>query len=169
MSHIYVELTTFQFQLFEEPNMKFGIIGYGRFGKLWENALSPFGEVIIYDKNLNTTLEKATHVDMLFLTVPISQFKACCEAIKPYLNPESLLIDCCSVKMYPVNIMQTIFPEKQNMVATHPLFGPDSVQTTGGLTGHKIVICNVHQGTSRHQKISAPLETLYKKICGNGL
>ena len=33
--------------------MKFGIVGFGRFGKLWAQALSSFGEVLVYDKSGN--------------------------------------------------------------------------------------------------------------------
>lgn len=36
--------------------MKFGIVGFGRFGQLWTNALLPFGEVFVYDKSVITIL-----------------------------------------------------------------------------------------------------------------
>jgi prephenate dehydrogenase len=149
--------------------MKFGIIGYGRFGQLWANALSSYGEVIIYDELLKMgDIKKAVKADIIFLTVPISQFENCCENIKKYLNPdnnpESLLVDCCSVKIYPVNMMRKIFSEKQNMIATHPLFGPDSVQSTGGLKGHKIVICPVYNNKLRYQKMVEPLEMIFHNM-----
>lgn len=133
--------------------MKFGIIGFGRFGKLWANALLAFGEVLVYDKYLTTheensrfkmaTLAEVCQAEVIFLIVPISDFARTCEHIKPLLNPQSLVIDCCSVKEYPIKMMQQVFTESQALIGTHPLFGPDSVKKTGGLTGHKIVLCPV--------------------------
>ncbi len=133
--------------------MKFGIIGFGRFGKLWANSLLPYGKVLVYDKtaflhDVNSkiklsTLAEVTKVDMLFLLVPISEFENCCDEIKDLITPHTIIVDCCSVKVYSVNIMKKIFSENQPLIATHPLFGPDSVKKTGGLTGHKIVLCPI--------------------------
>lgn len=132
--------------------MIFGIIGYGRFGQLWANALLPFGEVRAYEKNTNpyvettttlkmVTLPEVTQADIIFLLVPISEFERSCEQIKPYLNSNSIVIDCCSVKIYPVTVMQKVFSETQPLFATHPLFGPDSAQKTGSIAGQKIAVC----------------------------
>lgn len=133
--------------------MKFGIVGYGRFGKLWANALLPFGEVWVYDKNniqhnnnsqINIgTLKEVARSDFVFLLVPISEFENCCKEIKVLLNPNTAVVDCCSVKVYSFHVMRKVFSEHQPMIVTHPLFGPDSVQKTGGLSGHKIVLCPV--------------------------
>ncbi len=122
--------------------MRFGIIGLGRFGRIWTQALLPFGEVMVYDKkNQGTHLQEAASADVVFLTVPISEIESCCYEIKPYLKPTSIIADCCSVKVYPVQVMKEVFSSSQAMVATHPLFGPDSVQKSGGLSGHKMVVC----------------------------
>lgn len=132
--------------------MIFSIIGFGRFGQLWAQALSSFGMVRVYNKQSpitthdnakiqTATLAEAAQADIIFLCVPISQFEQCCQDIKPLLNPNSLIVDCCSVKIYPVQIMQKIFTDTQSIIGTHPLFGPDSVQKTGSLKGHKMVVC----------------------------
>jgi prephenate dehydrogenase len=138
--------------------MIFGILGYGRFGQLWAEALSHFGEVIIYDTaDLSqvdnnhidnnyiriATLPEVSQADVIFIIVPISDFEGCCSQVKTFVNPNAIVVDCCSVKMYPVHIMQKIFSKQQPLVATHPLFGPDSVKKSGGLTDHKIVVCTV--------------------------
>ncbi len=150
--------------------MQFGIIGFGRFGKLWAQALLPFGEVLVYDTHLPTqldntqlkisTLAEVTQADIVFLLVPISEFARGCEQIKPLLNPKSLLVDCCSVKVYPLTIMQQVFSKQQAFIGTHPLFGPDSVKRTGGLAGHKIVLCPV-PGTELQVKL---LEDLFMQM-----
>ncbi len=121
--------------------MTFGVIGYGRFGKLWARCLEAYGEVKIYDKNLGLgRLEDVLTCDYLFVLVPIGVFEEVCESIRDRLNPETVVVDACSVKMHPAQTMRHLFGEKQNMVATHPLFGPDSVARLG-LAGRKMVLC----------------------------
>ena len=131
--------------------MKFGIVGCGRFGKLWADAFLPFGTVMVYDKKTRSeiqtntsiqmvTLQEVAQADIIFLLVPIAEFETSCQQIKSVINPDSLVVDCCSVKVFPVRIMQEIFTESQPLLGTHPLFGPDSVSRTGGMKGHKIVV-----------------------------
>ncbi|MBS0349589.1 MAG: prephenate dehydrogenase/arogenate dehydrogenase family protein [Proteobacteria bacterium] len=134
--------------------IKFGIIGFGRFGQLWAKALLPFGSVWVYDKNTSEKIsdsaikvsnleEVLKNAEILFLLVPISEFELSCRQIKDLVQPNTLIVDCCSVKVHPVNIMQKIFNPSQPLLGTHPLFGPDSVKRTGGLQKHKIVLCPV--------------------------
>ncbi len=132
--------------------MRFGIIGYGRFGKLWAGALSSCGEVLVYDKEFvdkipvlagmtkRATLTEVVDVDVLFLLVPISVVGDCCREIAPLLKPGVTVADACSVKTYPAKIMLELLPANQPIIATHPLFGPDSVARLG-LAGRDIVVC----------------------------
>lgn len=142
--------------------MKFGIIGLGRFGNLWANALLPFGEVFVYDKHtihnnhpniIVSSLSEVTNVDFLFLLVPISELEHCCNEIKDLLHPHTVVVDCCSVKVYSTTVMKKIFNNNQLIIATHPLFGPDSVKKTGGLAGHKIVLCPTQSEHSKQAQI----------------
>lgn len=140
--------------------MIFGIIGLGRFGTLWANSLLSFGQVVAYDKNSQmsshhqnikiTSLPEVCQADVLFLLVPISEFEKCCLHIKSLLSPHTLVVDACSVKVFPANVMRKIFISAQSLVATHPLFGPDSVKRTGGLKDHQIVVCPI-QGDQKKQ------------------
>lgn len=129
--------------------MTCGIIGYGRFGKLWAHTLLQHGcSVIVYDKKsipqktkLVTTKDfsEVTAVDFLFLLVPISQMESVCKNISKLLKPNTVVVDACSVKVYPLKIMCRFLQKYQPIIATHPLFGPDSVARLG-LTGQKIVV-----------------------------
>lgn len=122
---------------------KFGIIGYGRFGKLWAKCLKPFGKVFIYKKSDSTEkLLKTIDTDFLFLLVPISQIADVCKQIKKHLTPKTVVVDACSVKEYPVQMMKKYLPKGQPIIATHPLFGPDSVKQFG-LKNQRIVVCPV--------------------------
>lgn len=150
--------------------MKFGIVGFGRFGKLMADALKPYGTVQVCDKNFVTTtppagiypvtLAEVAEADIVFLFTPISELAICCQQIKDYLRPETLVVDGCSVKVYPLEVLAQHLPANQSFIGTHPLFGPDSVHHSGGLAGHKIVIC---EGRCSQEK-KLQLEELFKKM-----
>ena len=143
--------------------MIFGIVGYGRFGKLLTEALLPFGDIVVYDKSLMSltphtqlkvgTLRDVAQADLVFLVVPISEFETTCLEIKNFLKPQTLVVDCCSVKVYPAQIMHQVFSKTQPLIATHPLFGPDSVKKSGGLKEHKIVICPIQCDADRENQL----------------
>lgn len=125
--------------------MIFGILGHGRFGKLWASCLKPFGEVRIFDPKKDktqhfNTLEEVLSADFLFVLVPIGRFESVCKSIAKKLPPSTVVVDACSVKVHPAKVMQSVFSKKQPLIATHPLFGPDSVERLG-LKGRKIVLC----------------------------
>lgn len=150
--------------------MKFGIIGFGRFGQLWANSLLPFGDVFVYDKSFVqqsaksrikiTTLQDLAQADVVFILVPISSFKSSCVEIKDLLNPTTLVVDCCSVKIYPVDVMRRVFSSTQPLLATHPLFGPDSIKKSGGLVGHKIAICPIAPSENKQNQ----LQVIFNKM-----
>lgn len=149
--------------------MKFGIVGYGRFGKLWAHALLPFGEVWVYEKNSDLkldaglkmgSLQEVAQADVVFLLVPISEFEKSCQQIKEYLAPNIVVVDGCSVKVHPAEVMQRIFAKTQPIMATHPLFGPDSVKRSGGLARHKIAVCPVRCSEAQQQQ----LENLFQEM-----
>jgi len=143
-------------------NITFGVIGFGRFGKLWTKCLAEHGRVLVYEKkeidNKNdypdlefVSLEKVINCDILFPLVPISEFKKCCQEIKPYLNNKTLVVDVCSVKIHPAQAMKEVFSDDQPIIASHPLFGPDSAKRDG-LAGHKIVVCPIRVSEEQKQK-----------------
>lgn len=144
--------------------MNFGIVGYGRFGQLLAKSLMPYGEVRVCDVNqarfssdslhMSSTLELVAASDILFLAVPISVFESMCLALKPYVQPSTTLVDCCSVKIFPIETMLRVFSNEQPIIGTHPLFGPDSVKRTNGLVGHRIVVCPVRCASEQLDKLS---------------
>ncbi len=152
--------------------MTFGIIGYGRFGKLWAQCLAPYGQVLIYDQKIrklknnsdfknvsNVSLHQVVKSDLLFLLVPMSQMQNCCRRISRILKPETIVVDACSVKMKPAIQMKKYLPVNQTIIATHPLFGPDSVKHLG-LAGRKIVVYPLRCSAAKQ----AAFENLLKKM-----
>lgn len=153
-----------------EKKLTFGMIGYGRFGKLWTKYFSKHGEVFVFDKKketiektLNITpsnLKQAISADIVFLTVPISELENCCEEISPLLSPKTLVVDVCSVKTWSVSVMKKHLPKNQPILATHPLFGPDSEKIRNGINGFKIVICP----TKKKNELEKKLIDIFKKF-----
>src|SRR5262249_37975451 len=51
----------------------------------------------------------------------------------------TLVIDVCSVKVHPVRVMQEFLPAGVDILATHPMFGPDSSDNGANFTGLRFV------------------------------
>lgn len=128
-----------------------GIIGYGRFGKLTVRNLAADFKVVVHTRDTAkadvlrkygselVSLEKACAQRVVILCVPISAMQTTLDRIAPLLKPGTLVVDVCSVKVYPVKWMTALLPKHVNILATHPMFGPDSAAES--LAGHKIVLC----------------------------
>ena len=118
-----------------------GIIGFGRFGKVLANILQRGFAIKAYDPkpagpfpgvqflDLDTVLNEK----VVFIAVPIRHFESVIADISTKLKKETTLIDVCSVKNYPVNIMLKILPDHIGVIATHPMFGPDSYMSNSNL------------------------------------
>jgi prephenate dehydrogenase len=113
-------------------NLSFSIIGYGRFGKILHKLLSQHSDkIFIFDSRDDASsnvqsLEKALQSDIVFIAVPIRKFESVIVDISQYRLHNTTIIDVCSVKVYPSNIMKQYLPEHVGIVSSHPLFGPDS-------------------------------------------
>ncbi len=143
-----------------------GIIGFGRFGKLTARYLADEYDVAVYHRTDKTaeinrtgarpaSLEEVCRQDIVLPCVPISVFQEILIEIAPLLRPDALVVDVCSVKEYPVRLMTAILPETVSILATHPMFGPDSASDS--LEGRKICLCKVRIAEKKYQNIKACL------------
>jgi len=139
-----------------------GIIGFGRFGKLASHYLAKDFDVLVHtraDKGSEISqtgaraaaLEAVCRQDIVIPCVPISIFKNFLTDIAPLINPAALIIDVCSVKEYPIRWMKEILPDTVSILATHPMFGPDSASNS--LYGRKICLCKVKIEEKQYRKI----------------
>jgi prephenate dehydrogenase len=146
-----------------------GILGFGRFGKLIAQYLARDFDVLVYNRSDSAnaiiesgakpaSLEEACRQKMVILSVPISVFQVTLETVAPLLNPDALVIDVCSVKEYPVQLMKDLLPEGVSILATHPMFGPESA--ADALQGRKIVLCAERINDSVYQKIKSYLMSM---------
>lgn len=130
--------------------MKIGIFGFGSFGQLTTMHLVNHAEVLVYDRNHAKTqaiadlgakpvsLEEAAGADVVILAVNLDVLEVTLQAIAPHLKPGTLVADVTSVKIKPAEMMQRLLPDHCQILATHPLFGPQTASQS--LAGHKIVI-----------------------------
>ena len=71
--------------------------------------------------------------------MPVQALREVIGAIAEALEPGTLVVDVCSVKMTPLRWMRELLPEHVEILGTHPLFGPQSA--ADGLDGHTVVVC----------------------------
>lgn len=147
---------------------KIGLIGFGRFGKLIVRHFSNDFEFYVYDKSANkneiknnnvvpSSLKGLCQLDIIILAVPISELKSVLNEIKNLLKKDSLVVDVCSVKEYPIKLMKDILPKTVQILGTHSMFGPDTAYDS--LEGRKIVLCKVRIQNKFYLQIKRFLES----------
>ena len=118
-----------------------GLIGFGRFGKVLANILQKGFAIKTYDLTPPHTFTGVEIADLttvlkekvIFIAVPIRHFESVIQNIASKLSEQALVIDVCSVKKYPTEVMKKILPEQVSIIATHPMFGPDSYSSNNRL------------------------------------
>ena len=139
-----------------------GILGFGRFGELASRYLAPDFEVIVHTRAdraadikqtgaLAGSLEEVCRQDIIIPCAPISIFKGFLADIAPLIKPGALVVDVCSVKEYPIRWIQETLPDRVSILATHPMFGPDSAAASPA--GRKICLCKVKLAENQYRKI----------------
>lgn len=129
------------------------IIGVGAFGELAAKHLAPHFDLILHDPNKDLrafaeslqaragSLKEAAACDAIILAVPVQQIKSVLEEISPLLKKDAIVVDVASVKVKPADFMKQILPPTVKIIATHPLFGPQSGKN--GIQGLNIALCPI--------------------------
>ncbi|GFE67306.1 prephenate dehydrogenase [Litoreibacter roseus] len=140
-----------------------GIVGFGAFGQLAAAHLGEYFEISAYDpspglaktaQQLGVTLSSlhsVSQADVILIAAPVSSFEEVVSEIAVACNPGALIVDVGSVKVIPSEIMRRLLPNHMDIVATHPLFGPQSAGP--GIEGLKVAVCPI-QGR-RHMRLAA--------------
>ena len=112
---------------------KIGIIGFGRFGKILAQILSTEYKIFIHDPKKGIkcdyqrlSLSEIVKCEIIFIAVPIREFENVIKSLRKLNLQNTTIIDVCSVKTHPVNVMEKNLPKNVGIIATHPMFGPDS-------------------------------------------
>ena len=116
------------------------IIGFGRFGAMLHSLLSKGFEVDVFDKNSidnsdvnEVSLEDVLQNETIFIAVPIRDFENLVKDISKKISSGKTVIDVCSVKVFPKKVMLDNLSNETDIIATHPLFGPDSLKDSGSV------------------------------------
>ena len=144
-----------------------GIIGFGRFGALAARYLASDFPVTVYDSGKRAAAIRAVGAvpgdlaavctqRVVVLCVPISAMGDHIARIAPLLAPGTLVVDVCSVKEAPAEWMRSGLPDHVSILATHPMFGPDSAAES--LQGRKIVLCPERIEPGRYERIRGYLQ-----------
>jgi prephenate dehydrogenase len=132
------------------PQKTVGIYGLGRFGSFYSQLLSPYFNVRAYSRNPGRGTppgvrrvgeDELLDSPVLILCVAISALEQVLRGIAGRLRPGTLVMDTCSVKAMPAAWMEKILPSPVKILATHPMFGPDSAH--GGVEGLPLILSPV--------------------------
>ena len=129
------------------PVKNLGIYGLGRFGRFYAELLSRYAAVKAYSRNPGIAAppgvrrvdeEQLCTQPVIILCVAISGLPEVLQRMAPKLKPGTLIMDTCSVKSMPARWMEQMLPPEVKILATHPMFGPDSAR--GGLEGLPMIL-----------------------------
>lgn len=130
--------------------MTVGVYGLGRFGRFWAGLLAGRFPVIAYNRTPGRELPEGVesvdlnglvNADVIFLCNAISAMDPVLRQIAPLLRAGTTVFDTCSVKVYPIRLMQEILPAEVSIMGTHPMFGPDSARS--GVHGLPLILSPV--------------------------
>jgi len=118
-----------------------GIIGFGSFGSLLARLVAPYATVLVYDRRrvnvpLPANVRKAPFKEVarcpvIVIATDLTGVAPVCARLAPLVNPQTIVMDICSVKMKPAHIMIEELGQSCRLLATHPLFGPNSIARSG--------------------------------------
>jgi prephenate dehydrogenase len=130
--------------------MTVGVYGLGRFGSFWAQLLSRSVPVRAYSRSPDRPTppgvkrvgeDEVLAQPVLFFCVAISALEEVLRATRGRLSREVLVMDTCSVKTWPVALMEKYLPANASILGTHPMFGPDSA--SAGVAGLPMILCPV--------------------------
>ncbi len=137
--------------LYAKEIMKFGIVGYGAFGSLLARLLSGHGQVMVFDQSSERSepippgvMFTERYGDLagcsaVFIATPLESIRDVCEQLSLVVQDDMIVADVCSVKVKPAQVMQEILGGRCRLLATHPLFGPQTVSSVDDVAGKKLV------------------------------
>ena len=129
-----------------------GIIGFGAFSHLMVQHLKPYFDISVSSRRdikkeaaeydiKQTSVEEVAASDVVIIGVVAEYFESILKQIKNHLKPGALVLDVASVKVLTARLMEKHLPKDVEILATHPLFGPQSARN--GMEGSKIVLCPI--------------------------
>ena len=131
-----------------------GIIGVGAFGEFMLKHVIPYFDVSVYDSQRDLSEIGATYnlkiqglaevctSDIVVLCVPVNKLAQVVDEVKDLVKSGQLVIDLCSVKCIPIDILKSKLPKDVEAMSLHPLFGPQSGKF--GIHKLNVALCNIN-------------------------
>lgn len=114
------------------------IIGAGNFGSALQRLFSIYAaDLTVHMTDRQGDSDRVARPELISASkvvipaVPISQFESVLRQIAPLLSPETIVVDVCTIKEFSEGRMKEILPEDCYLIASHPLFGPESLAAAG--------------------------------------
>jgi prephenate dehydrogenase len=142
--------------------MRIGVYGLGRFGSFFAGLLAGRAEVRAWSRNPGRPAppgvqrvgeEELLAQPAICLCVDIGAMPEVLARIAPRLSPGTLVMDTCSVKELPVRWMGELLPPGVDILASHPMFGPDS--GSGGVAGLPLILWPARLAEERYREWEA--------------
>ena len=129
--------------------MVVGVYGLGRFGSFWAAQLASRYEVRAYSRRphpapagvVQVAEDEVLQSDVVVLCVAISAMEEVVAQIAGRVRPGTLVMDTCSIKVHPVEVMARRLADEVSILGTHPMFGPDSARD--GIAGQPMIVTPV--------------------------
>lgn len=122
-----------------------GIIGLGNFGTFATHLLNKYADVCVTesaDKHIDgiplVNIQQVCQSDVVILAIPLEAYELVLPQVNQCIKSTTVLVDVCSVKIRPAELIARHLPNHKNILLTHPLFGPQSAAT--GTSGHDLII-----------------------------
>ncbi len=145
------------------------IAGQGSFGRLLAGILAPHARVLVHDPaGVEGTPagaevvgpEASSRADIVIPAVNLQRLADALADLGPRLREGALVADVTSLKVEPVDLMRRLLPQRVQILGTHPLFGPRSVEERG-LRGQRVALCPVRIDDDTYASI--------RSLLGDGL
>jgi prephenate dehydrogenase len=138
-----------------------GIIGYGAFGRFMAGHLAKHFEVLVHDRRRAEVargvrwaeLDEVVRASVVILAVPVQEMEPLLRRAGKQLQPGTLVVDVASVKTASIELMEQYVPAGCEIVATHPLFGPQS--GANGIAGLTVVTWPVRVSVERYGQVQS--------------
>jgi prephenate dehydrogenase len=124
--------------------LRFGIVGFGKFGQYLAKTLVKHAEIAAVDTDdvssaaaelgvsffpsFDLKSFMARPMDVIILNVPILSFEEVLRSLSPRDLKGKLLVDVLTVKAMPKALMKELFDDQSevDIISSHPMFGPQS-------------------------------------------
>jgi len=152
----------------QEQRKTVGLLGLGAFGQLMARHLAPHCALLAYDPSPEAqafgakngiamaAVDVVAGADIVVIGAPVPRMREAIASIRGHLRVGALVLDVGSVKIRPAAWMLEGLPSHVDIVATHPLFGPNSCKVS--IKGEKIALCPLRCPAQRIEKLKDFLE-----------